>query len=61
MQTGQILHTFTAKDGQEVILQLPKWEDLDDFVTLINSLVDEQADILIEEPVTRDVTQKSIG
>jgi RimJ/RimL family protein N-acetyltransferase len=54
MQTGQILHQFVAMDGQEVILRTPKWEDLDDFLTLINSLIDERADILLEDPVTRD-------
>ena len=54
MQTGQIFHTFTAKDGQGVILRSPKWEDLDDFLTLINSLIDERADILLGDPVTRD-------
>ena len=53
MQYGQILHTFTAKDGREVILRTPKLEDLDDCVTLINSLIDERADILLEVPVTR--------
>lgn len=54
MQYGQIVHTFTAKDGQQVILRTPKREDLDDFVTLINSLINERADILLEVPVTRN-------
>lgn len=54
MQTGQILHKFTARDGQHIILRTLKWEDLDDLVHLINSLVDERADILLGEPVTRD-------
>lgn len=53
MQYGQIFRTFTAKDGQQVILRNPKQEDLDDFVTLINSLINERADILLEVPVTR--------
>ncbi len=54
MRYGQILYTFTAKDGQDVILRTPKWEDLDDCVTLINSLIEERADILLEVPVTRN-------
>jgi RimJ/RimL family protein N-acetyltransferase len=54
MQTGQILHKFTARDGQHIIIRTLKWEDLDDLVHLINSLVDERADILLGEPVTRD-------
>ena len=53
MEPGQILHQFTARDGQKVILRTPKWEDLDDCLTLINSLIDEDADIWMTEPVTR--------
>ena len=41
MKAGKILHRFTAKDGQEVTLRTPKWEDLDDFMEYINSLVEE--------------------
>jgi RimJ/RimL family protein N-acetyltransferase len=54
MQYGQIVHIFTTKEGQQVILRTPKREDLDDFVTLINSLITERADILLEVPVTRN-------
>jgi len=53
MKTGEILHRFKAKDGREVILRTPRWEDLDDFVELINSLVDEGADIVTNRKVTR--------
>lgn len=54
MQYGQIFHTFTAKDGQQVILRSLKWEDLDYCLTLINALIDEQADITLCEPISRD-------
>ncbi len=27
---GTVLYVFTAKDGREVILRNPKWEDLED-------------------------------
>jgi RimJ/RimL family protein N-acetyltransferase len=54
MQTGQIIHTFTAKDGRDVILRTPKWEDIDDLLLLINSLIDENADIWMREQVTRN-------
>ena len=54
MQTGQLIHSFTAKDGQDVILRTPKWEDIDDLLILINSLIDEEADIWMREPVTRN-------
>ena len=36
------------------ILRAPKWEDLDDLLELINSIVDEGADIVIEERKTRE-------
>ena len=56
MKTGQIFHTFTAKDGREVILRTPKWEDIDDLLALINSLIDEEADIWMRKPVLTSVT-----
>ena len=58
MHTGQIFYTFTAKDGQQVILRSLKWEDLDDCLTLINALLKEDADILLGEfSKTREVTR----
>jgi RimJ/RimL family protein N-acetyltransferase len=48
------LKKFTAKDGREVTLRTPKWEDLDDMLDFINSLVDEEAPIAIDNRVTRE-------
>jgi len=45
--------TFTAKDGKRVVLRSVKWDDLDDLIDLINSLVEEGADILRADKVTR--------
>lgn len=36
------------------MLRTPRWEDLGDFLELINSLVEERADILRSEKVTRE-------
>lgn len=44
---------FTAKDGRKVVLRSVKWEDLDDLIEFINSLVDEDADIYRSSRVTR--------
>jgi RimJ/RimL family protein N-acetyltransferase len=49
-----VFRKFYARDGQEVILRTPKWEDLDDLMELINSLVDEKAEIARTEKVTRE-------
>jgi RimJ/RimL family protein N-acetyltransferase len=54
MKSGKTVRSFSAKDGREVILRTPKWEDLDDLLELINSLVEERADILKTEKVTRE-------
>lgn len=54
MKTGKILKSFMAKDGKKIILRTPKWEDLDHFLELINSLVDEKADIYVTEKVSRE-------
>jgi len=40
---------FRAKDGREVVLRSIKWEDLDDCLEFINSLVEEGADILVDK------------
>jgi len=54
MKTGKIIHRFTAKDGREVILRTLRWEDLDDLLELINSLIEEGADIYYDTKKTRD-------
>ena len=54
MKTGEIIRCFTAKDGREVILRTPRWEDLDDLLELINSLIEEGADIEYDTEKTRD-------
>lgn len=53
MRAGKILRSFGAKNGCEVVLRMPKWEDLDDLLELINSLVEEKADITKTEKVPR--------
>ena len=54
MRSGKIVRSFFAKDGRKVVLRTPKWEDLDDFLELINSLVEERADILRTERVSKE-------
>ncbi len=54
MKTGKILKSFNAKDRRNVILRTPRMEDLDDLLDLINSLVDENAEILITRKFTRE-------
>jgi RimJ/RimL family protein N-acetyltransferase len=53
MKTGEIIREFVAKDGRKVILRTLKWEDLDDLLDFINSLVEEGANILRTEKVSR--------
>jgi len=54
MKSGKIVRNFFAKDGRKVVLRTPKWEDLDDFLELINSLVEERADTLRTERVSKE-------
>jgi RimJ/RimL family protein N-acetyltransferase len=49
-----VFQEFSARDGQKVILRTPKQEDLNDLMELINSLVDEKAEIARTEKVTRE-------
>jgi RimJ/RimL family protein N-acetyltransferase len=54
MKTGQILHRFVTRSGKEVIFRTPTWEDLDDLLELINSIIDEGAYIMVDERKTRE-------
>jgi len=52
---------FRAKDGRRVVLRSVKWEDLDNLVEFINSLVEEDADILRSRKVTRSEEAEWLG
>ncbi len=52
MKSGRIVRSFSAEDGRRVVLRVPRLEDVDDLLELINSLVDESAEISINEKVT---------
>jgi RimJ/RimL family protein N-acetyltransferase len=54
MRAGKTVKRFTAKDGHRVVLRTPKWEDLDELLELINSLVDEGAEISKNKKATRE-------
>jgi ribosomal protein S18 acetylase RimI-like enzyme len=53
MKTGRVVQNLSLKNGRKAVLRTPKWEDLDDLLDLINSLVEEKADIIRGEKVTR--------
>lgn len=61
MKSGKIIYKFTAKDGREVILRTPKWEDLDDLLEFISSLVDEGAEIMAYQKPTREQEAEWLG
>ncbi len=54
MRTGKVVRKFSAKDGRQVILRTLRWEDLDDCIDMINSLVTEGANIVKNEKVSRE-------
>ena len=54
LSPGTFLYVFTAKDGREVTLRTPKWDDLEDMIDFINSLVEEKAMIARHTKVTRE-------
>lgn len=59
MRTEKTVRCFTAKDGRQVVLRTPRWEDLDELLELINSLVSEGAEISRNKKVTR--AERSTG
>ena len=54
MKTGKILKRFNSKDERNVVLRTPRRRDLCDLLELINSLVDEKAEIYITQKFTRE-------
>lgn len=48
-----IEEVFTAKDRRMILLRKPKWEDLDELLDFINSLVREEAPINRVDEVSR--------
>ena len=45
---------FTAKDGRIILVRKPKWEDLDDLLDFMNSLIKEDAPINRVEEISRN-------
>jgi RimJ/RimL family protein N-acetyltransferase len=54
VQLGRVFQKFYVRDRQEVVLRTPRLEDLGDLMKLINSLVEEKAEITRTEKVTRE-------
>jgi len=54
MKSGRILDTFSVEGGRSVVLRTPRWEDLDDLLELINSLVEEKAEVMVDEKLSRE-------
>lgn len=53
--------TFVAKDGRKVTVRSIRWEDLNDCIEFINSLVDEGSDIAMETRVSRNEEADWLG
>lgn len=61
VKAGRILDRLRAKDGREVVLRYPAFEDVDDYLELINSLADEDAPILHTKRLERDEEVQWLG
>ena len=53
LRPGEVYKEVVLGDGRKAVLRAPRWDDLDDFLGLINELVDEHADILRNTHSTR--------
>jgi len=54
MKAGKVIRAFDAKDGRRVILRTLKWDDLEDCLEVINSLVEEKANIIRDGKVAKE-------
>jgi RimJ/RimL family protein N-acetyltransferase len=58
---GKVFKEFHTSDSRRVVLRTPRMSDLDDFLEFINSLVDEGAEILVEQKLTREAEADWLG
>lgn len=61
VKAGEVYRSFAARDGQKVVLRAARWEDLDDLLDLINSIVEEGAMILRDRLATREEEADWLG
>jgi RimJ/RimL family protein N-acetyltransferase len=54
MRPGTFFRKFHDREGREVTLRAPQWSDLDEMLDFINSLVEENVDILVDTKYTRE-------
>lgn len=54
LRPGEVHREAILKDGRTAIIRAPRWEDLDDLVAFINELVEERAEIVRTEKVSRE-------
>ena len=59
MKPGTVFREFTAASGATVKLRAPQWDDLDDFVDLMDELVELEAMIARNEKRPRDVEMEN--
>lgn len=48
----KIFGEFQLSDGRRLVLRSPRWEDLDELMSFINSLVEEGTNITVNRKVT---------
>lgn len=53
LRPGKICKEAVLRDGRKTILRAPDWRDLDDNIAFINQLVEERAEIVRVEKVSR--------
>jgi RimJ/RimL family protein N-acetyltransferase len=61
LETGKVIKTFTSEKGNEIVIRYPKWEDLDNLLSYINTLIDEDTFInQFDKHVTREEEQEML-
>lgn len=54
-ETGKAIKTFTSKKANQIMVRYPKWEDLDQLVTFINTISKEDTFITFSgEEISKD-------
>jgi len=61
IKPGEIYSRFTLKNGTTAVIRGPNWNDLDGLLEYINGLVEERAQIVKSEKMTREAEADWLG
>jgi len=61
MHFSRVIRTFTSKKGNKIVIRYPKPDDLDNMVTFVNGLVEEDTFLMLNKKITKKEESKYLN